>query len=103
MPNWKFLEYSKRTPFRPSLGRGRPFPIARLENYNLKEANLVLRRFEDFRSRMREALYLCRPSCSTPPMPGLEDHYKDGGALSALSQLNATDRRQDKSARKQPE
>ncbi len=42
---------------------------------------------------MREALYLCRPSCSTPPMPGLEDHYKDGEALSALSQLNATDRR----------
>ena len=55
MPNWKFLEYSKRTPFRPSLGRGRPFPIARLENYNLKEANLVLRRFEDFRSRTPNA------------------------------------------------
>jgi len=54
MPNWQFLEYSKRTPFRPSLGRGRPFPIARLENYNLKEANLVLRRFEDFKSRTPE-------------------------------------------------
>src|SRR6266446_9267841 len=34
---------------------------------------------------------------------GVEDHYKDGETLSALSQLKATDRRQDKPPRKQPE
>src|SRR5258708_3448186 len=36
-------------------------------------------------------------------MLGVEDHHKDGETLSALSQLKATDRRQDKPPRKQPE
>src|SRR5258706_13408754 len=51
----------------------------------------------------REVLYHCRPSCSTPSLLGVEDHHKDGETLLALSQLKATDRRQDKPPRKQPE